>query len=138
LLDVRIRFGVPFIAILVSAACGPVATPACEDSGVSLVCDEGGAAPDYSELFATLLRPSCGRSGVSCHGEGSDAALLFIDEAESRAYLLEHFVTPGSAACSELYLRATSDDVFFRMPPAQPLSDAERCAIARWIESGAR
>lgn len=126
------------VATLVSAGCAPVAGPVCDERGTPLSCDEAGEAPRYSELFAGLLRPNCGRSGVSCHGEGSDSVLSFVDETESYAHVLERFVTPGAPVCSELYLRVISDDLFFRMPPAEPLSQEERCAIARWIAAGAR
>lgn len=132
------RFGLFLVVTLVSAACAPVAGPVCDERDAPLSCDDDGEALRYSALFTGLFRPNCGRSGVSCHGEGSDSVLSFVDEAESHAYLLERFVMPGAPACSELYLRVTSDDVFFRMPPAEPLSHEERCAIARWIAAGAR
>jgi hypothetical protein len=126
------------VAALVLAACGPQPPPpVCTDAGAALEACASAPIPDYATLFETVLRPTCGREGPSCHGPGADDRLFFIDEEASRAYLLEHHVVPGSAACSELHQRVTSDDPFFRMPPAEPLPEASRCAIARWIEAGA-
>lgn len=124
---------------LALAACGPEpAPPRCEDAGVALEsCDLGAPAPDYHALYESVLRPTCGRAGPSCHGEGSRRALSFLDEDASRAYLLAEDVVPGRAACSELFLRVTSNDPIFRMPPAETLPEASRCDIARWIEAGA-
>lgn len=125
-------------ASLALGACGPEPEPRCVDAGVAIEHCASEPAPDYATLFETVLRPTCGREGPSCHGPGADDSLFFVGAEESRAYLLEHHVVPGSPACSELYQRVTSDDPFFRMPPAEPLSEASRCAIARWIEAGAR
>ncbi|UJR83475.1 Hypothetical protein I5071_55430 [Sandaracinus amylolyticus] len=122
------------IAALLVACGGDGDPPVCDDAGLPSAC-ESAPVPTYEELYRDVLRPTCGRDGPSCHGEGSRMTLSFVDEAASRDALLERYVTPGSLACSELFRRVTSDDPLFRMPPAEPLPEAARCAIARWIEA---
>lgn len=127
----------PSIAVLLLLACGGDGdSPRCDDAGLPSACEDV-PVPTYEALHRDVLRPSCGRDGPSCHGEGSRMPLSFVDVEASRDALLEHYVVPGSLACSELFRRVTSDEPFVRMPPAEPLPEAARCAIARWIEASA-
>ena len=46
-------------------------------------------------------------------------------------------VIAGDPACSLLVERLVSSDPKLQMPPGNPLSAAERCALVQWIEKGA-
>jgi len=53
--------------------------------------------------------------------------------------VLDGFVVPGDAQCSDLLVRLDIEDSALLMPPgSQPLDEAERCAVAQWIENGAK
>ena len=61
------------------------------------------------------------------------ATLLFNMEQ-----LLENErVVPGDPACSQVIQRMHHEDPALIMPPGPGLSDAEICAVQKWIEQGA-
>jgi hypothetical protein len=96
--------------------------------------------PTYDEVFTRTLKPTCGRSGASCHGPGGAQGGLKIDEADSTYESLVHGsaarVRPGDPACSPVIKRlfATDESV---MPPGRALSPEEKCSIVQWIAQGA-
>ena len=68
--------------------------------------------------------------------------LIFADEDSAYAALLgegggKSRVVAGDAACSLMIERLDATDAKV-MPPGAPLADAERCAIAQWIQNGAK
>jgi hypothetical protein len=99
--------------------------------------------PTFDQVYTRTLKPTCALSGASCHAsEGAMGGLVFADADSAYAALLgeggaKPRVLAGDAACSLLIERldATSAKV---MPPGAPLADAERCAVARWIQNGAK
>ena len=71
--------------------------------------------PRWERVFTETVAPRCGTPGTACHA-----------------------VEQGDAACSEVVVRLDIDDDALRRPPGtQPLDEAERCAVARWIADGA-
>lgn len=100
--------------------------------------------PSFDRVFAETLEPRCAVSGGACHGQagasGAGGGLVLSDMAGTHATLVdEGFVVPGDAACSALMVRLDTDDPGLLMPPgSQPLDEAERCAVAQWIEAGAQ
>ena len=99
--------------------------------------------PRWERVFTETVAPRCGTPGTACHASsaamGGGGGLVVSDMAATRAALLDGgFVVPGDAACSEVVVRLDIDDDALRMPPGtQPLDEAERCAVARWIADGA-
>ncbi len=99
--------------------------------------------PSFERVFTETLEPRCATGGGACHGEsgarGAGGGLVIGDMTSTHAALVDHgFVVPGDAACSALLVRLDIDDSGLRMPPgAEPLEEAERCAVAQWIEQGA-
>ncbi|HLU68918.1 MAG TPA: c-type cytochrome domain-containing protein [Kofleriaceae bacterium] len=99
--------------------------------------------PTYDEIFARTLLPTCGQEGTACHApEGARAGLVFADPDQAYSLLLGEGgaparVLPDQPECSPLLVRIESDDRSFQMPPGQMLSEAERCAIRKWVAAGA-
>lgn len=93
------------------------------------------AEPD---LFTTEVRPILARHCFKCHGPDDKArkAKLRLDQRDIALRVL----SPGNPEQSELVKRTSSHDPSFMMPPPvakNPLTDAQRQVLRRWIESGA-
>jgi hypothetical protein len=94
--------------------------------------------PIFDELFTRTLKPTCAQGGGSCHGaDGARGGLVFEDPDEAFALLHDGRLVPGDAACSEIVVRTHDTGKAWSMPPGEPLLEAERCVIRRWIEAGA-
>ena len=92
--------------------------------------------PTFDAVYAETLEPTCGQGSFSCHSSGgARGGLVFEDPDESYDLLLDGRVVPGDAACSLLVIRLEHDR--FEMPPGEPLSEEERCAIRQWVAAGA-
>lgn len=132
------RLGVP---LLLGACFGnPEPTPAPPSTCVSITTECTPAYdPTYANVFSRTLQPSCGKAGVSCHAEGRQGNLGFVDADDAHRAMIEDTgaVVPGDAACSRLVARLITDDGNLRMPPGRPLADDEICAVVQWIERGA-
>ncbi len=130
-------------------ACGaredgtPLPTRACADVALdkaSLEC-EPLYEPSYDNVFAITLKPTCAKSGVSCHAStGHQGGLAFENADEAYRQLLEstQVVRAGDAACSALVGRIRATDGKVRMPPGRSLVRSEQCAVLRWIQNGAK
>ncbi len=128
---------------LFAAGCsGPAPTPAACVEGLDLGCSPL-YSPSFDQVYARTLQPTCAQSGASCHSaEGKQGGLDFDDPDRAYAALLgegseEARVIAGDPACSLLVERLVSSDPKLQMPPGNPLSAAERCALVQWIEKGA-
>ncbi|MBK8975243.1 MAG: PSD1 domain-containing protein [Planctomycetes bacterium] len=98
--------------------------------------------------FDRDVRPLLADRCFACHGRDAEqrkAGLrLDLPDGPDGAYRVRDgraAIRPGSLADSALWDRVTSADPEFVMPPPRShearLDDAERAAIARWIEEGA-
>ena len=98
--------------------------------------------------FNRDVRPILSSRCFSCHGPDADGrkAQLRLDRADGDhgAYRSRDdapAIAPGSPEKSELWRRITATDPSDVMPPPdakkEPLSDADRAIIRRWIEAGA-
>ena len=129
---------VSLLASLGRLACrsDPPTSAAC--SSIDLECTPP-YEPTFDEVFTRTLKPSCAKSGISCHGDAGRQRGLVFEEADTAYRLLTDrgLVRPGDAVCSPVVVNVTSTDPFMRMPPAMPLSAGEQCAIAHWIQNGA-
>jgi hypothetical protein len=98
--------------------------------------------PTYTELYTRRLSSTCSSSGASCHGpNGRMGGLSFADPDESYDLLLgktgsKARVVPFDPRCSELVQRLDGEGAIL-MPPGEPLSEGERCAVRLWIANGA-
>jgi hypothetical protein len=97
--------------------------------------------PTYANVFDKTLKPTCAKSGVSCHAStGRQGGLAFDDADESHKLLLEttQAVRAGDPACSALVGRIVASDGKVRMPPGRSLEPSEQCSVIQWIASGAK
>ena len=97
--------------------------------------------PNFDNVFAKTLKPTCAKSGVSCHAStGNQGGLSFDDPDEAYRQMLEttQVARPGSPSCSPLVGRIVALDGNVRMPPGRSLDANEQCSIIQWIANGAR
>ena len=92
--------------------------------------------------FALEVRPLLARKCFACHGNDEETreAGLRLDLREPATADRDGFpaIVPGVPGDSEMWIRIS--DEFDPMPPAhagEPLDEAERALIRKWIESGA-
>ncbi|MBX3438002.1 MAG: hypothetical protein KF861_10965 [Planctomycetaceae bacterium] len=108
-------------AVFVSAACLTHSPVRADDS-------------DLAKQAYGILRTKCN----SCHGETVKVKGFYVLERESllasRGEDLNPYVAPGNIEQSVLWEAAVRDA---RMPPDNPLSEAEQQILIRWIEAGA-
>jgi hypothetical protein len=108
------------------------------DAGVDPSCAPA-YEPTYDALYDRTFRPSCAKSGVSCHAStGRQGGIDFDDREAAYVALTARKVEAGRPECSPLVQRvvATTGDV--RMPPGRSLPAGEQCAIIRWVAGGAK
>lgn len=119
----------------------------CGDSGEPPRCVTVDAActpryePTFSNVYNNTLRDSCGSQSSVCHSaQGRRGGLSLESSDVAYAQLTAEGlgrVVPGDPACSEMIVRLHGDGEGYLMPPGAPLPAADRCAIERWIASGA-
>jgi hypothetical protein len=108
------------------------------DAGVDPKTCVAAYEPTFDLIEANTFRPTCAKSGVSCHAStGRQGGLNFEDPDDAYGVLLEKYVRRSEPACSPLVHRLVSKDGNVRMPPGRSLPEGEQCAIARWIGAGA-
>jgi hypothetical protein len=102
----------------------------------SLRADEADA-PRFNRDIRPILSDRC----FPCHGHdaGNRKAELRLDTSKGAT---EWAVVPGDAENSEVVLRVSSDDLEYRMPPANshrpPLTPQQVELLRRWIDAGAK
>lgn len=112
----------------------------CLDAGTIDTSCQPAYEPTYDQVFAATLKPSCAKSGVSCHAAtGKQGGLAFEDPDEAFSDLATtRVIQPGQPECSEIVRRLTADSGKVRMPPGRSLPANEQCAVIRWIQNGAK
>ncbi len=99
--------------------------------------------PLWSNVYARTLEPTCGTGGSTCHSaEGAQGGFAVGDEQSTWEHLLGRDggsapVVAGDPECSPIVRLLRSTDSSEQMPPGDPLSEAEICAVQRWIADGA-
>jgi mono/diheme cytochrome c family protein len=105
---------------------------------ISLACAPAPEAP-YSPDWAgteALFQDAC----VDCHGAGGSASAnitlpedILTDLTEGT----ERWVVPGDASLSRLWHAVSGEGLVSRMPPGEPLDEAEILPLKAWIDAGA-
>ncbi len=100
------------------------------------------ASPQLLADEATTLDPSFDsdvrpvlQKCIGCHGPDRPKADLCLTNRSSAIELA--VIVPRDPNSSSLMERVLSSDPDYRMPPDEPLSDAEVSVLRRWIASGA-
>lgn len=93
----------------------------------------------FDQVYTNTIQRSCSVGGNSCHGGAGGAGSLDLSLPDiAYEQLLENDrVVPGDPACSQVIQRMHHEDPALIMPPGPGLSDAEICAVQKWIEQGA-
>ncbi len=90
--------------------------------------------------FGAEVRPILAKHCFKCHGPDPETreADLRLDASEDATADRGGYaaIVAGQPDQSELLLRVISDDEDQRMPPGEPLSDAEIETLRRWIQAG--
>ena len=116
-------------------------------SGLEVAADPTPVAdPPPPVRFGRDVKPLLSGRCFQCHGAdpSSRQVGLRLDLRESAIADRGGYaaIAPGDPAASELLARIRSDDPEYRMPPPSAkkpaLSEADREALTRWIEQGAR
>lgn len=95
-------------------------------------------APTFDDVYTRTLRDTCGSTRSSCHSAaGKQGGMSFEDEAHAYAALTAGRVVPGDPGCSKMIVRTDSPGAGYQMPPGDPLSEPERCALIQWVAAGA-
>ena len=95
-------------------------------------------APTFDNVYAMTLKNTCGSDRSSCHSAaGKQGGMSFEDASHAYAALLAGRVVPGDPGCSKMIVRTDSPGAAYQMPPGDPLTPAERCALIQWVQAGA-
>jgi hypothetical protein len=125
------------ISLFLLASCDEPTRAPCVAASFDAGCAPS-YEPTYDAVYANTLKPSCAKSGVSCHAStGRQGGLNFDDAEDAYTALKRRSVVPGEPACSDLVRRIGALDGNVRMPPGRSLPADEQCSIVRWIERGA-
>ena len=91
--------------------------------------------PTFEAVYANTVSGTCQLSG--CHGQGSSSGGLAMGSTADEAHAaISAYVDPEEPGCSELLLHLEPEGIG-DMPPGDPLSEEERCAIHCRIAAGA-
>ncbi len=133
------RFVFGFILLGFSVT-GIILTGCQKNNSIALTPD----SLDYNIHIRPILSDRC----FKCHGPDANTrkANLRLDTREGALAALKdnpdaHAIVPGDADQSEVYLRISSSDTSFRMPPLKSnlsLTKNEIDLIEKWIEQGAK
>jgi hypothetical protein len=119
---------------VVSLGCSTNPVPAC------ITVDASCAplyAPTFDNVYTTTLKNTCGSDVHACHAALGASGLSFATEDTAYAELRDGQVTPGDPGCSPMIVRTSSVGARYQMPPGDPLSPQERCALVQWVKAGA-
>lgn len=125
---------------LALAAAGCPADPPPECKVVDTDCAPQ-YVPTFTNVYNNTIKDGCGSTKSNCHsGRNPPGDLSFESQDVAYQQLLDatkRLVVPGDPACSEIIVRADSPGEDYQMPPGDPLSEAERCALTQWVLQGA-
>lgn len=121
-------------AVCLLTGCPSEPPPACKT--VDTACAPG-YTPTFENVYANTIVPSCGTQNSACHSERGAAGNLSLHDEQTALQQLQMRLTPGDASCSELVVRVDSPGEDYQMPPGDPLSPEERCAVLQWVQQGA-
>jgi len=132
------------MCLVVGLVAGCPSTPPPQCITVDTSCAPG-YVPTFDNVYKNTLQMGCGSTRSSCHSaSGHQGGLSMADEATAYADLLAMSpkynrprVEPGNAGCSLMIVRTDSPGADYQMPPGDPLTEPERCALIQWVQMGA-
>jgi hypothetical protein len=124
------------LVVCVLAGCPSEPPPPCITVDTSCA---PGYVPTFTNVYTNTIKQSCGTDDSSCHSASGRAGGLSM-ETQDAAYtnlMSAGRVKPGDPACSKMIVRTDSPGKDYQMPPGDPLSPQERCALIQWVNMGA-
>jgi hypothetical protein len=100
----------------------------------------------FDNVYNNTVQNGCGTLNASCHSDvGHQGGMSLFGEANAYQALLATStldpprprVEPGNPACSLMIVRVEGVGQPYQMPPGDPLSAPERCALVQWVLAGA-
>jgi len=126
-----------FVAALAGGAAGCPSDPPPACITVDTACAPL-YQPTFDNIYPMTLRDTCGSQRASCHSAaGRQGGMSFQDSQHAFDALRAGRVMPGDPGCSKLIVRTDSPGASYQMPPGDPLTEAERCVLIQWVQSGA-
>jgi hypothetical protein len=124
------------LVVCLLAGCPGDPPPACITVDTSCA---PGYVPTFTNVYDNTLKVTCGSTMSSCHSDqGRAGGLSFADRQTAYDQLmLKGRVKPFDPGCSEMIVRTSATGADYQMPPGDPLSEPERCALIQWVQQGA-
>jgi hypothetical protein len=132
------------VCIVLALLAGCPSEPPPECIAADHAIDEGcapGYVPTFTNVYKNTIKDSCGSTKSNCHSAAGRAGGMSF-ETQDIAYeqllnMAQGRVIPGNPRCSEMIVRTNSPGEDYQMPPGDPLSVQERCALVQWVIQGA-
>lgn len=124
------------VVCVLLAGCPSEPPPACKM--IDTACSPS-YVPTFPNVYNNTIKANCGTDDSSCHsasGRAGGLSMATMDEAYTNLMQLGR-VKPGDPGCSEMIVRTDSPGTDYEMPPGDPLSPEERCALIQWVQMGA-
>jgi len=127
-----------WFVVCLLAGCPSTPPPECKT--VDTTCAPG-YVPTFTNVYNNTIKNGCGSTKSNCHSASNHAGgISFATQDDAYAALLDatrRRVVPGDPGCSEMIVRTDSPGEDYQMPPGDPLSVPERCALIQWVVQGA-
>lgn len=133
--------GIVWALILVLASplgCAQNEAAACLETVAEVDCQPE-YEPTFENIYTRTLLARCAVGGGACHLAGAAHGGLVLDsiEAAYSGLVSDGRVVSMDPNCSILIDRIEREGQPGLMPPNNPLSEAERCAVTLWVRGGA-
>ena len=131
-----------FLSFALVLGCGeaePESPDTCETKRPGAECTPL-YAPTFDNIYRETMSTRCAVGGGSCHLAAERAGALALDtpdEAYTGLLSMIELDPDGSSECGDLLSRLVMTDAPGAMPPGQPLSEGEICAMSIWLDRGA-
>jgi hypothetical protein len=127
------------LVVALAAGCPSTPPPACKV--VDTACAPG-YVPTFTNVYNNTIKNGCGSTKSNCHSASNKAGgMSFASQDAAYNALLDatkRRVVPGDPSCSEMIVRTDSPGEDYQMPPGDPLSAQDRCALIQWVLQGAQ
>ncbi len=133
-----LAFGSVFavLLLLVAVSCAEEEEPIPSCVAIDSACKPLFDPPTFDALYTNIFKPSCASVNGTCHTARASGGLDMSSVDVAYAGLSSR-LKASDPACSPVVVR-TSYDGRGAMPPGDNhLSEGQKCAIQRWIASGA-
>lgn len=130
-----------WLVVALWASLGMLGACSSDEAPPSCITVDTTCAPLYSPTFDNVynmtIKDTCAASAACHSASGRQGGLSLATAQEAFDALRAGRVVPGDPGCSEVIVRTDSPGASYQMPPGDPMSAAERCALVQWVQAGA-